>query len=283
MEFGKILSAYGLPENCEREPMTPGTVSSVWRIRMERDTFLLRTLPDPAQGRAEWQIYRHLCSRGMRERVPGLLPTADGAPFLETDGACWQLQQFVDGQRPSFTAEGTAARLAETVLLLESALADCPPIDRQDRFNLASVWARGRQNWELLNAGISLREAERAVETCLGFPQRRTQVIHGDLGPWNMLDADGVLRIIDFGEARMGEPCFDLASALAGVLNHAPAAMRDVLAEEYLAAAGADASAMREQLLLWVWRGYAWCAAAGQTGMLGRLQNVRSWMENYQW
>ena len=35
MEFGKILSAYGLPENCEREPMTPGTVSSVWRIRTE--------------------------------------------------------------------------------------------------------------------------------------------------------------------------------------------------------------------------------------------------------
>lgn len=275
----EILAAFGLPENCIREAMTPGTVSSVWKLRAEGEMFLLRTLPDAAQGATEWQIYQHLRGRGMRETVPELLPTRDGAPYLEAGDTCWQLQRFVNGARPEFTAEGSAARLAETVLRLESALADCPPVARPDRFDLGRIWAQGRENWETLETGISRSDAEREAAECLAFPQRQTQVIHGDLGPWNMLDADGRLRIIDFGEARMGEAYFDLASAFAGLLNHAPKAQRDTLAAEFLAAAGAELPRLREQLSLWIWRGFAWAAAAGQTGMLPRLHNVRSWME----
>ena len=282
MELPEILSAFGLPENCTWEEMTPGTVSRVWHIRAENGRYVLRTLPDAEQGRTEWQMFQHLHCRGMQKRVPALLPTAEGAPFLTAEGKYWQLQRFLTGARPVFSDAGSAARLAEVVLLLDTALADCPPVNRKDRFDLKAAWAGGRDNWDRLETGISLREADAAVRRCImNYPRQREQVIHGDLGPWNMLEICGELCVIDFGEARMGDPYYDLASAFAGLLNHAPADQRDPLAEEFLAAAGVTLPELREQLDLWIWRGFARCAAENQTGMIRRLNHVRSWMENH--
>lgn len=282
MEFAEILSAFGLPTDSAREELTPGTVSRVWRIRTaQRATFLLRTLQDAAQGETEWALFQHLHGRGLQERVPALLPTADGKPYLTADGEYWQLQRFLPGERPMFSEPGSAARLAETVLLLSGALADCPPAARKDLFALDATWARGRANWDALHTNISLQEAEQAVARCCSYPCRRAQVIHGDLGPWNMLENCGRLCVIDFGEARMGDAYYDLASAFAGLLNHAPTERRDGLAAEYLAAAGVDRSELKEQLELWIWRGFARCAAEGQNGMVRRLLNVRRWAEKY--
>jgi homoserine kinase type II len=131
--------------------------------------------------------------------------------------------------------------------------------------------------------------ADRAVAELSALPIRDKQVIHGDLGPWNLLMQDsGELFVIDFGEARLGDPYFDLASALAGLINHAPAPLRTHVADEFLSQCRAlislDLPRLRQQLRLWAWRGLAQCVQAPERGsvwpqMAQRFYHALCWAE----
>lgn len=50
----------------------------------------------------------------------------------------------------------------------------------------------------------------------------REQIIHGDLGSWNMLWDQKQIRFIDFGECRLGDYSFDIAAIMASILRAAP-------------------------------------------------------------
>lgn len=79
--------------------------------------------------------------------------------------------------------------------------------------------------------------------------------IHGDLGPWNLLSSGGRLWVVDFSAARPGEPYYDLASLLAGLLNHGEDALRPRLLSAFLAAmeesAPCDLPLLSAQLRRW--------------------------------
>lgn len=260
-----LCKLYGLGTLQNVTPIKPGTVSRVWKFSTVSGEFLARTLTDAQQGKTEWAIFRHLAQRGFH-RTPAILTTSAGMPMLELDGVWYQVQQFCPGSWPTPARPGIPREMARLTTLLEQALSDCPAIDGPpDRFDLAAVWQTCRENWPLLGLPLPLEAADREVDRCCQFPTRGAQVIHGDLGPWNLLQTeDNSILVIDFGEARMGDPYFDLASILGGLVNHSSAERRKQACEEFLLEyqrfTPLDQSRLLEQLDLWVWRGLAQCA-----------------------
>ena len=285
-----ISRRYGLVGISDVQLVRPGTVAQVWRLSSTQGEFLVRTLTGPGQGEREWTIFRHLAGHGFTQ-TPYILPTADGAPAAELDGVWYQVQRYCPGTRPDPAQPGVPREMAKLAVRLEAALVSCPAIcSPADRFDLATVWAQFRLNWTNLSLPLSLEEADREVARCCGLPIRDRQVIHGDLGPWNLLrPPEGELLVIDFGEARMGDPYFDLASLLGGLVNHSPAELRQRVCGEFLTEyqrhAPLDLPRLREQLELWVWRGLAQCVRSGSNwaGMAARFYNALTWAKEELW
>lgn len=236
-----LCRAYGLGKPLAVAALRPGTAARVWRLDTVAGPLVLRTLSGPAQGEAEWCIFRHLRTRGFTA-TPELLPTQAGAPWAELEGRCWQLQRLYPGAAPDGGRAGTVRAAAALAVELGAALADC-----------ASVGAG------------------------------EGQVIHGDLGPWNLLDTGRDLLVLDFGAARMGDPYFDLAALLAGFINHAAPTDRPRVLAEFLDGAGTpDRGRLLEQIRLWAAvNTAAWSVPGrpGAAGMLLKFQNALTWAE----
>lgn len=282
MNFDYIYKLYGLSPLQPAQPLNPGTVAEVWKLETDKGPFLLRTLTGKEQGEREWAICQtlppHLC--------PAIFPGADGSPTVAAEGVWYQLQEYLDGDMPDPNTPGTPAKIAETVVALTHALIGCSPASQAaDRFDLDTVWKEHRQNWPMLELSLPLTDADRRVAELTALPVCGTQVLHGDLGLWNMLDTAKGIRVIDFGEARMGDPYFDLASALGGLINHSTPELRLKNTGEFLSQCRAmmelDMSRLTNQLRLWVWRGLAQCVRSPESWkkMAGRFYNALIWCE----
>lgn len=284
MKFNDLCQQYSLGTLQGIAPVRPGTTAQVWRLDTDQGAFLVRTLAGKEQGEREWTITQHLLSRGF-SRFPAILTASGGAPMVERDGVWYQMQELLPGGMPHPEEQGTAAAIARMVRELAGALADCPPIEAADRFELGAAWEGGREFWPLLETPFSPEQAAAEIARCRALPERERQVIHGDLGPWNMIqNGDGSVSVIDFGEARMGDPCFDFASALGGVINHTPPECRAAVCRDFLGELDCDRQRLMEQLRLWVWRGLAqWAILAGQgvpaAKMASRFCHALSWAE----
>ena len=280
MNFKYLCQQVDLGRFLHASELDPGTVARVWKLETDRGRFLVRTLRDKEQGQREWEIHRHLHSRGFTA-MPAIV-----VPYLE-QGELWlQVQEFCPGKRPSVRHPGTAGRIAGLVTRLMMAAEDCTAVlDCPDRFDLATVWEKCRLNWPLLELPLPQEEADRRVTELLALPTAEPCLIHGDLGLWNMLEDGMVIRVIDFGEVRMGDPYFDLASALAGLINHSPEEERKTNATEFLAVCRermtVDMERLTMQVFLWVWRGLAQCVKEPENWkpMARRFYNAMIWCE----
>ena len=280
MNFKYLCQQYQLGRFRSAAELDPGTVAQVWRLVTDSGAFLVRTLKDEEQGEREWGIYQHLRARGFTA-MPAIL-----VPCFEQGGLWYQVQEFCSGTRPSPDRPGTAGRIAEMAVELTLAAEGCAvAVDLPDRFDLASVWMEHRLNWPLLELPLLQTEADRRVAELSGVSGSRGQLIHGDLGLWNMLEEGGVIRVIDFGEARIGDPYFDLASALAGLINHSSPEKRRENAAGFLTACRErmelDMDRLTNQVFLWVWRGLAQCVREpGEwKKMAQRFYNALIWCE----
>lgn len=284
--LNSLAQQYELGAPIQTTPVDSGTAAQVWRLDTDRGAFLVRTLTGPEQGRREWAVTQHLLSRGFT-RFPPIRTTPGGEPMTEREGQWYQVQQFLPGHRPNPAQPGTAAAMAQMVKELTEALSDCPPIENTDRFELGAAWQEARPLWPLLMTPFSVEQAEAEIARCRAIPERDCRPIHGDLGPWNMLqNEDGSVSVIDFGEARMGDPYFDYASALAGAINHAPPERREALCREFLTELDCDRARLMEQLRLWVWRGLVqWGILAGRgvavAHMAAKFCNALHWAEEH--
>lgn len=282
--FHLISLQYGLGGITDVRPLRPNTAARVWRMTSPQGEFLVRTLTGPDQGEREWAIFHHLTGHDFAQ-TPAILPAADGSPAVELDGVWYQVQQYCPGTPPDPAQPGIPREMARLAVRLEAALADCPAVDSPaDRFDLAAVWAQFRSNWPQLSLPLPLGDADREVEQCCRLPDRDRQVIHGDLGPWNLLQSpESGLLVIDFGEARMGDPYFDLAALLGGLVNHAPPELRENVCGGFLDECRRhiplDLPRLREQLVLWAWRGLAQCVRSGPawSGMAARFYHALTW------
>lgn len=279
MNFKYLCQQYNLGNFRSAAELTSGTVSRVWKLDTDSGNYLVRTLTDREQGEREWGIYRHLREHGFAN-LPAIV-----VPYFEQSGLWYQVQEYCSGGRPSPERPGMAGKIADMAARFVLAAAGCTVTDFVDRFDLALVWSEYRLNWPLLELPFSQSEADRRVAELSAIPVKDRQVIHGDLGLWNMLDDGSVIRVIDFGEARTGDPYFDLASALAGLINHSSPENRKRNAAEFLAVCrdymALDMERLTSQIYLWVWRGMAQCVRepTAWKNMAKRFYNALIWCE----
>lgn len=274
MDERTVLQRFGLPVSAVI-PVNGGTVARVWRVDTTGDSYLLRTLTDREQGEREQAIVSHLYSRGF-------IQTPEIVAMAEQDGIWYQLQRYWEGSMPDPTRSGVPEVMARTVAEYQAALIDCPAVEGgADRFDLAEAWVTYGANWSALETSLTWEQANEEVAWACTISDRERCVIHGDLGPWNMLwRPEGRILIIDFGEARMGDPYFDLASVLGGLMNHTPADQRRRVCTEffngYEAIRPVDRDRLLEQLALWSWRGLAqWCGRAAAYPETGKKMAAR--------
>ncbi len=106
-------------------------------------------------------------------------------------------------------------------------------------------------------------------------------MIHGDLGPWNMVvQPGGVIRVLDFGSARAGDPYFDYATALAGIINHTTDKTRTTACREFLTELGADRARLLAQLRLWAEEGICRWQSTDEA-MTKRFHRALNWAEEH--
>lgn len=114
------------------------------------------------------------------------------------------------------------------------------------------------------------------AETAAALAGALTPDIHGDLGPWNMIVTEKGLYVIDFGAARPGDPQFDYASLLGGVINHTPPELRKTVCGEFLRVLDCDRGRLLAQLRLWAEEGAArWRGQPMET----RFYHALNWAE----
>lgn len=106
-------------------------------------------------------------------------------------------------------------------------------------------------------------------------------MIHGDLGPWNMLcSEDGALFAIDFGEARQGNPYFDFATLFAGVINHTPSQLREQVCADLLKELNCDRICLLEQVDSWAKQGKTRWAGVDES-MTARFDHALKWAKEH--
>jgi len=120
--------------------------------------------------------------------------------------------------------------------------------------------------------------AQMAKELSAAMPNG---MIHGDLGPWNLLlDESGVLCVIDFGEVRQGDPYFDFATLFAGIINHTSSELRKQVCGDFLQELNCDRTCLMEQLHIWAEQGKRRWAGVNDT-MAARFDHALNWAKEH--
>lgn len=168
---------------------------------------------------------------------------------------------------------------------LEHALSSCPTVRfPAEHFDLAEVWTQARQSWSQLSLPLSPEDADWAVEQCLQITDRDAQVIHGDLGPWNLLfTPDRELLVIRLWAGPDGRPLLRRGLPAGWTGEPRPARAPAKACEEFLDECQLhmplNLARLRSQLELWVWRGLAQCVCSGPdwAEMAARFYNALTW------
>lgn len=183
------------------EPLTGGVANDVWSVRIEGRVAVgrLGTRQD-ADLAWESELLVHLDRAGLAVPVP--IPTTDGRRFV--DGLV--VMTWVEGRPPS--TEGDWRGVADTL---------------RELHRLTEGWPQ-RPGWrsssDLLTADTGTKVDLRAmppegVARCRAawarLAGRPTCVVHGDLNPGNVRITQDRVALIDWDEAHVDVPDFDLA------------------------------------------------------------------------
>ncbi|WP_114908221.1 phosphotransferase enzyme family protein [Ornithinimicrobium murale] len=184
-------------------PLTGGHRNVVLRGRLGADLVVIRH-SGRSQASLQWEfdLLEHLHAHGVQ--VPRIMPTTDGP--LHVGG--WHVQPLIEGRHPD-GSERDAAALRAALRRVHSTTAGWPqrPGARSARELLATD--RGA-DVDLRCMPEELRHAIRAAWAAVA-PHDRCAV-HGDAGGGNaLLLPGGGCALLDWDEARVDDPLFDLA------------------------------------------------------------------------
>ncbi|WP_179218815.1 aminoglycoside phosphotransferase family protein [Saccharibacillus sp. O23] len=235
-----------------------GTSSEAKILETDRGRYVLRRLSGTAQARREYRISEALQGQDV---CPEILRTRGGERWFEIEEICYNVQRFIE---PAAGGAEVAdhAELGSVAGKLHAGLRSETTDGQPDRFDLERKWQAFLSSGTkpILQDPLILR-LEEQVQLCLSEREELTDrtCIHGDLGKWNLIFGSRGVRIIDFGEARLGDRHFDLAALLTSTTD----ALED-RAVQYLSAYiegysryadGFDASALARHIRSWNVRG----------------------------
>lgn len=239
-----------------------GTSSHSCKITTPSGTYVLRQLPSPAAARQEYAVTQLLCGTGLSADI---VLTIHGEPFAAVQDRTYQLQSFLPGQAPNLSEKSAVLAAARALATMQSRFSGCNlAVTTANRFDTMSLWDLAAPQSALLSpffAPGSTPEEMRAhiltVETALDSGQ----IIHGDLGNWNMLWDGTHIFFIDFTECHLGDFYTDIAAVSASILRAAPDS--ETLAENLTLFQNTyahffrpiDTAKLRGALWLWLLRG----------------------------
>ena len=206
-----LARVWGL-EDTVIAPVSSGTSSDAILVTAGGDSYILRKLRSSLQGHWEYEIASALSDLDI---APRIIQGLSGEPFAEENGSFYNLQAYISGQRLKGCDESMLKFVAVSVARMHSALSKLPCQDPlPDRFALSGQLDRDK--WEVLIPS----EIKACFPALLALDAEKEQWIHGDLGSWNLLCEDGNIKIIDFGECRLGSVYFDVAAVLTSLLSN---------------------------------------------------------------
>lgn len=228
-ELAMAMSHYdiGVIESIREYPRgSPNSPKAL--IRSERGLFLIKRI---APGRDDLQrvafahaIQLHLIKEGFP--APRIIGTRDdNNSILRMRGRVYELYEFIHGSAFDHSPRGAEAAGRELAILHDLLSRQRPnwtPLAGgyhnirqvgEQLETLASHLGRGpKMQNTATRLARSYREAAAKVESC-GAPRWRSQIIHGDWHPGNMLFREGeIAAVFDFDTARTAPRVLDVAN-----------------------------------------------------------------------
>lgn len=138
----RIATLFDVGRGAATTPVPGGHINESWRVDSDRGAFLLQRLNPRvfSEPQRVMENIAHVTDHLARERAAGrtrrevleLVRTAQGAAWLEEDGACWRMYRYVDGAHAHehATNAGTVGEAAAAFGELAQLLAryDGPPL-----------------------------------------------------------------------------------------------------------------------------------------------------------
>ena len=233
-----------------------GTSSKAYRVISDSVQGVLREIASVAQAETEAVLAAVLAPWKL---TPHILMTVNQTAYVLDQNRVYNFQEYL--KPDEFRPQGMelAHKLAITIARMQKILAQSKLTisDRPDRFSADSLWKSAEARMALFPYWISAEQnavIQRLVQNCEKLKRINDQPIHGDLGLWNMLWTPSGLRIIDFGEARLGDPYFDLAGAVSSLLqSEKNKTLHPAMIETFLCSyAGEYQEINRTKLLEWI-------------------------------
>jgi len=209
-----------------------GTNNRTFLVRHGQQRYVLRVsgFLSVAEVRAEHRILQRLRQGGLAFQVPEPVAAPDGRTVIGTPAGPAAVCRWLPGVRPGMDGEAAFERFGRAAGLLGAALADVPLADALRDWRTDPRWVQPGDppvdvlRGELRSAGMSAGQAElleaaarRIGRWWPGAGGLPAQVIHGDLGPGNVLadpDAGEVTGLLDFELAGAGFGVQDILAAL---------------------------------------------------------------------
>lgn len=193
-----------------------GTTSDACLVETADGSYVLRKVSREA-AKVEFAVSRLLAGSGIAAEI---LPTRMGQGWLEQDGVCYNLQRRFAGTAVRTCDAGTLRAAGCALGRMHRALSGCRDTGVQDRFSLSALLARATARHAFLRTQTPEAQTLHQLAARLRpLEDERVQLIHGDLGVWNMLRTRDGVAFIDFGEARQGHPYMDIAASMTSLLS----------------------------------------------------------------
>jgi len=160
-----------------------------------------------------FSVMKTLRSNGFGEdsslRVPGPVLYIPAVSFLMMERAEGEplREIFERGRDPEPYVKGAArwlARLHNSGISLDVESSRDDEIAASYRYTRAGSWLLPTLKSEILSISNQLVDAQKALQL------RARKPIHGDYHPRNIIVSPGLTTVIDFEEARIGDPAFDI-------------------------------------------------------------------------
>lgn len=239
-------------------PLHKGTTSNACLVETADGSYILRRVSREA-AEVEYAASRLLDDAGMAARI---LPTRTGQGWMEQDGACFNLQRRIVGTAIRSCDADTFRAAGCALGCMHMALSGCRDTGVQDRFSLSALLTRAMSRHPFLKTqNPEAQTLHQLAARLRPLEDAQVQLIHGDLGVWNMLRTRDGVAFIDFGEARQGHPYMDIAAAVISRLSLEQDEMRlasdaSLFLDSYASEAGpVNRPLLTEYMNLWQLRG----------------------------
>lgn len=206
------------------EEIHSGISSHARKIMCGETQGIFREIASEAHAKTEAEFAAVLAPQGI---APALRLTKTHAAYVQDQGRFFNFQEYLQPSPDRPRGVELAAHMGKTVALMQKVLFQermtLPVVP--DRFALGQLKQKAQCRFAWFPTAVTA-EHQAAIHSLLQdsliINLREDQPIHGDLGLWNMLWTTSGLRIIDFGEARLGDGYFDLAASLSSCIQSEP-------------------------------------------------------------